>query len=196
MEPPPPGTPGRTEGPDHDPSHEPIHDPWTPPSGPDLLAGIAVVGVLVAILVVFTHDVPWAPRPAAADPVPWAPAVRTPASAPPDWADVPITGDLADLGPALAKAVGAKLTVARGKIARCTADADTDGDGSAGAGDAEVVLRLAPRSTALHVEAIEVSPPETPAALAECARRVLDGDAIPAPGVVPGRRYRVRVGLQ
>ena len=191
LEPPPPGTPERTDGPDHEPPREPLRDPWTPPSGPDLLAGVAVVAVLVAILVVFTHDVPWAPRPAAADPAPWTPPVRT--QAPPAWPDVPVSGNLADLGPALAKAVGTKLAVARSKIARCVADAGADA--SAAGPEAEVVLRLAPRSAALHVEAVEVSDAGTPSELLECARRVLDGDAIPAPGVVPGRRYRVRVGL-
>ncbi len=188
---PPPGREGRVEDPAREGAPEAVHDPWTPSSSRDLLAGVAVIAVLLAILVVYTHDVPSAPRPASADPVPWAQVAR-PSHAPVDWAAVPVTQDVADLGPALANAIGAKLAVARMKIARCVVDADGR---SAGGNDAEVVLRLAPRSTALHVEAIEVLEPARPE-LVDCARRVLDGDVIPAPAVVPGRRYRVHVALR
>lgn len=191
---PPPGGQGRTAGPGQEPPQDPARDPWAPSSSRDLLAAIAVIAVLLAILVVYTHDVPSAPRAAAADPVPWA-KVSSTREAPVDWDAVPVTQDVAELGPALANAIGAKLAVARGKIARCVVEADGLAVGDAGA-DAEVVLRLAPRSAALHVEALEVADAPARPALVECARRVLDGDVIPAPAVVPGRRYRVRVAVR
>ena len=163
-------------------------DPWTPSSSRDLIAALALIAVLMAILIVYTHDVPQAPRKPSWDPVPWA---RTTAPvAPADWSAVPLTPGLAELGPNLAKPLGARLERSRAALSRCLAEADGPGDA------AEVVLRLAPRSTALHVEGIEGSDADTPQALLECARHVLEGDAIPAQGVVPGRRYRVRVALR
>lgn len=185
--PPPSGRPGPPDARDRE-----LRDPWTPSSGRDLLAGVAVISVLVAILVVYTHDVPRAPRASAAEPLPWA-RVSAP-KAPADWSAVPVTQTLSDLPPALGKAVGAKTARDRARIDRCLAESDESA--RAAAAGAQVVLRLAPRSSALHVEGVEASGPDTPAAIVECARRALDGDPIPASAVVPGRRYRVRVTLR
>jgi hypothetical protein len=176
----------------------PLRIAWSPPRGRDLLAGVAVLAVLVSILVVFTADVPAAPRTGGAEP--FARAATAPAAtAPAAWDDVPVALVPAALGPALAAPVGDGLADARGRVARCVALERRRAGRSAAepAGEpARLVLRLAPRSGAVEVEGIEVrSPGSSPERLA-CARRHLDGDAMPAESAVPGRRHRLAVELR
>lgn len=150
-----------------------------------------MIAVLFAVLVVYTQDVPAGPRAMAAAPVPWAQPL--PIAAPTDWSAIPLTTSAADLGPGLHRAIGARIERSRGAIERCVFQAG----GVPGAGPGEIVLRLAPRSSALNVEGVEPSGPGSPSPeLFDCARRVIDGDTIPAQSVVPGRRYRVLVQLE
>jgi hypothetical protein len=174
------------------------HISWRPPNGRDLLAGVAVLAVLYAILVVFTSDAAPARREGSAEALPRprtaSPDVR---SSPPPWSEVPIATRVTELGPALARPVTEGLSASRAKLARCAAldprrrdQGDYDPEATPLA-PPEIILSLAARAGAIHVEAVEVrSAGETPE-LVDCARRLLAGAAYPAPEAVPGRRYRL-----
>jgi hypothetical protein len=105
-----------------------------------------------------------------------------------------------ELGPALSQPVADGLAAARARIGRCVAverrrAPDTAEERGADVGPAELVLRLAPRSGAVHVVGVELRSPGASPVLADCARRHLDGDAFPAAAAIPGRRHRLLVTL-
>jgi hypothetical protein len=170
-----------------------------PPSGRDLLAGVAVLAVLYAILIVFTSDAA-PPHPGGAPqalPRPGAPEARPPVA----WSDVPVATRVTELGPALARPVADGLADLRPKLARCVAVDHQRRElaptpVAAPPAPAELVLSLAARAGAVHVEAIEVRSPGASPGLVDCAQRLLAGAAFPAPGAVPGRRYRLAHTLE
>jgi hypothetical protein len=166
-----------------------------PPNGRDLLAGVAVLAVLYAVLVVFTSDA----APSRQDGDPQA-LPRSGASdarpAPIPWPEVPVATRVTELGPSVARPVADGLSDARDKLARCVAvdrrrrEADP-APAAAPSAPAEIVLSLAAHAGAVQVEAVEVRNPGPSPELVACARRLLGGAAFPAPGAVPGRRYRL-----
>lgn len=173
---------------------------WSPPRGRDLLAGVAVLSVLFAILVVFSSDRGAdEPRPGSAQPLARAVPAAATAPAVPDWSAVPVALRAEELG-SLSRPVVLGLAAARKRIDRCVAverrRASPPADVASGAGPAELVLSLAARSAAVHVDGVEVRSPGASAELADCARRHLDGDAFPAAEAVPGRRHRLLVTLR
>lgn len=198
-----PGDPTRTPIPELEGYH-PGRPPWSAPRGRDLLAGVAVLSVLLAILVVVSRNGAPAHPPhtgvTTAEALPRGKVPRAVAVPAPDWPEVPVATSVAELGPALAQPVTEGLAAARARIARCVAveqrrapPADRD-DRAADA--AELVLRLSGRSGALHVDGVEQRSPGASPLLADCALRHLDGDAFPAPDAVPGRRHRLLVSLR
>jgi hypothetical protein len=117
------------------------------------------------------------------------------------WSDVPVATRVTELGPALARPVADGLADVRPKLARCVAvdrrrrevpAAPAD----AAPGPAELVLSLAAHAGAVQVEAVEVRSPGAFPGLVDCARRLLAGEAFPAPSAVPGRRYRLALALE
>lgn len=181
--------------------HESGRPPWSAPRGRDLLAGVAILSVLLAILVVFTRDAADAHAPPfSAEPLGRAGAAAAVPAAVPDWTDVPLATSVDALGPSLSGRVATGLAEARARIARCLAverrvrpspDAD-----AADRGPTELVLRLSARSGAVHVVGVEPGSAGGAAVLADCARRHLDGDTFPAAEAVPGRRHRLLVSLE
>jgi hypothetical protein len=172
--------------------------PWSAPNGRDLLAGIAVLSVLVAVLVVMARDGGRRVPASEAEPLRRAGAAAASAAAVPEWSDVPIAATAAELGPSLSRAVADGLAEARTRIGRCVALERRRAPSTArpdGAGPLELVLRLSPRSGGVHVVGIEATDTAGAAMLAQCAHRHLDGDVFPAEGVVPGRRHRLLVAL-
>lgn len=205
-----PWDPTRTPIPELEGYH-PGRPPWSAPRGRDLLAGVAVLSVLLAILVVVSRDgaPSHPPHPGSAQPLPYggpgqARAGRTAAAPPaaaPDWPDVPVATSPTELGPALSGPIADGLAAARARIDRCVAvelrrAPASAHERAAGAGAAELVLRLTGRSGAIHVVGVEQRSPGASPVLADCARRHLDGDAFPAPDTVPGRRHRLLVSLR
>lgn len=206
-----PTDPTRTPIPELEGYH-PGRPPWSAPRGRDLLAGVAVLSVLLAILVVVSREgaPSHPPHTGSALPPPHGGpaqartgrgAATAPAAATPDWPDVPVTTSVAELGPALSRPVADGLAAARARIDRCVAVEQRRAPGAlqerpAGAGATELVLRLSGRSGAIHVVGVEQRSPGASAVLADCARRHLDGDAFPAPDTVPGRRHRLLVSLR
>jgi hypothetical protein len=168
---------------------------WRPPNGRDLLAGVAVLAVLYAVLIVFTSDAAPPPRGGDAEALP-RPVAPDPRPAPVDWSDVPVATRVTELGPALARPVADGLASVREKLARCVA-LDRRRRQAAPAPEvttsasAELVLSLVAHAGAVQVEAVEVRSPGASPGLVGCARRLLAGEAFPAPGAVPGRRYRL-----
>jgi len=159
-----------------------------------------VLAVLYAVLVVFTSDAapprqdgdPQAlPRSGASDARP----------APIPWPEVPVATRVTELGPSVARPVADGLSGARDKLARCVAvdrrrrEADP-APAAAPSAPAEIVLSLAAHAGAVQVEAVEVRNPGPSPQLVACARRLLAGEAFEAPGVVPGRRYRLAYVLE
>lgn len=202
--------PGLGRSVDGDPSRSPPPElagygpgrpPWSAPNGRDLLAGISILFVLAAVLVVLDRHGPEPARrrPGAPEPLRAARAanVEDPAA---EWAEVPLATSVVELGPGLAQPVADGLAEARARIARCVAvERRRDPAAAALAPDsrpAELVLRLTPRSGAVHVVGVEPVESGAPAVLEDCARRQLDGDAFPASAAVPGRRYRLLVGVR
>lgn len=172
---------------------------WGPPSGRELLAGVTVVAVLYAILVVFTSDVAEPARAGSAEPL--ARTAAAPQGRPAvAWTDVPIAARPDDLGPALASPVTEALAAARPKLDSCVSLRLRGGASAAAAAASrappEVVLSLATRGGAVHVDAVDVRTPGAAPELADCARRILDGAAYPAPAAPPGRRHRLAVALR
>ncbi len=165
------------------------------PNGRDLLAGITVLAVLVAILVVFTSDAAPHSREGSAEPLLRRAAATEPAARPaPAWSQVPVAAAAVDLGPGVAEPVGVGLAAARDKLARCAALDRRRRDRAAAPAPsppAEIVLDLAARAGAVHVVGVEVTSPGGSPELVDCARRLLTGDAFAAPQSVPGRRYRL-----
>lgn len=209
------GDPTRTPIPELAGYH-PGRPPWSAPKGRDLLAGVSVLAVLAAILVVMARDVePRRLPPGSAQAFPRANLAATAAGAVPAWTDVPVATSVVELGPALSQPVASGLSAARARIERCVAverrrarDADPSPDlrrsaergpgrdGGDRAAAAELILHLSPRSGAVHVDGVEPRAVGASALLADCARRHLDGDAFPASGAVAGRRYRLLVVLR
>lgn len=182
--------------------YDPGRPPWSAPNGRDLLAGVAILFVLLAVLVVVSKDgEPIQYRSGAAQPLSTAGLVSATLGAVPDWADVPVATSVVELGPALAQPVADGIAAARDRIDRCVT---VERRRSSGAGDArsraaegaELVLQLAPRAGALHVVGVEERTAGHSEVLADCARRHLDGDAFPSSAAVPGRRYRLLVSLR
>lgn len=120
-------------------------------------------------------------------------------SALPEWEDLPVALSVVELGPELAQPVADGIAAARGRITRCVAverrkrPAAAEEPGS-GRGPVELVLRLAPRSGAVHVVGVELNTVGASPDLADCARRHLDGDAFPIAVPAPGR-HRLLVTL-
>jgi hypothetical protein len=178
---------------------QPGRPPWSAPRGRDLLAGVAVLFVLVAILVVFERDAD--PPSRSAQALARASVAATATAPVPDWTDVPLATSLDALGPSLSASVAGGLAEARARIARCVAverrvRPSPAPDPAGGRGPAELVLRLSPRSGAVHVVGVELRSAGGSAVLADCARRHLDGDTFPAEEAVPGRRHRLLVALE
>jgi hypothetical protein len=153
--------------------------------------------VLVAVMVVAARDGETEPTSGSAQPLPRAGSESAAAVVLPEWTDVPVATSASELGPALSRAATDGLAAARARIARCVAveRRRATAPEPAAAAQAELVLRLAPRSGAVHVVGVEPGAPGAPELLADCARRQLDGDTFPAPDAVPGRRHRLRVTL-
>jgi hypothetical protein len=179
--------------------------PWTLPRGRSLLAGVANLAVLVAILVVFTQDVPQRTPSGTAEPfgLQGATPQAGDATSMRPWTEVPLAETPSELGPGLARPVEEELAAVRERIARCVEVDRRRGErsgASSGAppsqGPARLVLRLAPRSGAIHVQGLEITSPGASPAVLACARRLLDGDAIAAAAAVPGRRYRLALALE
>jgi hypothetical protein len=185
---------------------ERLREPWTPPRGRTLLAGVANLAVLVAILVVIGQEAPGTAPPGRAEPLvrPGGAARTVPAPPAPPWAEVAVAASPADLGPALGPAVAEELALVRDRISRCVAldrrraaaRSAARPSGATARGPAELVLRLAPRAGAVHVEGLEVRSPGASPEVLDCARRLLDGDVIPFAGAVPGRRQRLALSLE
>jgi hypothetical protein len=183
-------------GPD---GYHPGRPPWSAPKGRDLLAGVAVLFVLLAVLVVMNRDGGTIePPPGSALALPRAASAAATSAALPEWTDVPVATSVVELGPNLSQAVADGLVAARARIERCVVVERRRAPAAAredGAGPIELVLRLAPRSGAVHVVGVEPQSTDGSAVLADCARRHLDGDAFPAPAAAAGRRHRLLVTL-
>lgn len=166
-----------------------------------------MLSVLVAILVVFSrNDPPTRYGSALAFARGGVAAAAT--STAPDWTEVPVAASVDELGPALSQPVADGLAAARARIARCVgierrrralatrADEAPAATPETGEGPAELVLRLAARSGAVHVVGVEVRAVGAAPEVADCARRHLDDDTFPAEGTVPGRRQRLLVSVE
>ena len=194
------GTPTPVPGPS--PRSEPhARDPWSPPSGRELLAGIAVLAVLVAALVVFRSDFPPASRDGGAAPFALRAAAASAAPPPPvPWSEVPLARTVSELPRDLVGPVYEGIAEARDRIARCVALERRRAPSSAPAtgrdGGADVVARPAARAGAVQVEGIEVTSAGGAPDMIACARRLLDGATFPASAVVPGWRQRLAVPLE
>lgn len=156
-----------------------------------------------------------APPSLAQEPAPPPPPPAAPATTPPairsmpralaevPWEEVPQAARLSDLGPVLAAPVNRALQAARAQLdtcfeeeARILARRQARPDPEV-LGPAILVLRLESRQDGLDVADVEVesmgtSTPE----LVDCARHVLRGWPVPAPGATPARRYRLKWLLQ
>jgi hypothetical protein len=174
-------------------------DAWSAPRGRDLLAGVAVLAVLVAILVVFRSDVPPAPRNGGPEPLSrGAAAPATPLPMP--WSEVPVVRSVSDLPRELVVPVAEGLAQARSRLERCVAlehrRARAAPPPARHAAPAEVVLRLAARAGAVQVDGLEVTAPGNAPEVVACARRLLDGDTLAAGAGVPGWRQRLALSLE
>jgi hypothetical protein len=172
-------------------------DPWSAPRGRDLLAGVAVLAVLVATLVAFRSDFPPARRSGAPESL----AFKTsdPAPPPAPWSEVPILRSVSELPPDLVGPVAEGLAQARSRIDRCVALERRRGARPAPRGPAspaELELRLAAHAGGLQVEGLEVTAPGDAPEVVSCARRMLDGEILTASAAIPGWRQRLAVTLR
>lgn len=180
--------------------YHPGRPPWSAPRGRDLLGGVAVLFVLIALLVVVNRDGTRGASSGAAQPFPRAIVAASTLANVSQWTDVPVARSVVELGPALAEPVASGIGAARTRIERCVAMERRRGPAGAEerheTGPTELVLRLSPRSGAVHVVGVEQRALGRSPVLADCARRHLDGDSFPSSDAVPGRRYRLLVTLE
>ena len=149
-----------------------------------------------------------APTPAPPEPPP-EPLVSPPrigarprAAASVAWEQVPQAARLSELGPGLAAPVNAALRAARAEMDSCFAEetrllakrpAPTYDPDAPPTGPAILVLRLESRAGGLDVVDTELESLGTSTReLADCARHVLKGWPIDAPGATAGTRYRLK----
>jgi hypothetical protein len=186
--------------PDTAPARPAARAPWaaSAPRGRELLAGVAVLWVLVAILVVVQAKPPPAHE-GGAEALPKGTASAAPGL--PSWSEVPLIRSVSDLPPDLVLPLAAGLAEARDRLDRCVAlerrrGAPAAAGPSRPTGPAEVVLRLTARGDAVYVDGLEIASPGGAPEVLDCARRLLDGDTMAARAVVPGWRQRLAVALE
>lgn len=131
--------------------------------------------------------------------VPEASSPSAAPATPPAWSEVPMSARLSDLGPALARPVYDGLKNARTAMEPCFRADEKEKAAHPRAADGEawgaaiVTLQLEGRPGELVIvnAPLQELGTSTPS-LVDCCEGVLRGFRIPAPGAIPGKRYRLQ----
>jgi hypothetical protein len=134
---------------------------------------------------------------------PAASAPAPPPPAPAEWSQIPLAARLSDLGPGLSRGVYDGLQRARAALEPCFEEDARDAAAHPRApvqedawGAAIVTLQMEAHEGELVIVGAPLQSLGTSSMLlAGCAERTLRGIRFPAPGVEPGRRYRLQYQL-